>query len=68
MPTDRLKNPGWKSVVAFGVAVLLAAAGWFDLAELESFTDALSVSNLPSLILAIGPVFWAYGLGGPVKK
>lgn len=68
MPTDKIQNPGWKSIVAFAVAVLLAAAGWFDLAGLETFGDALSVANLPSLILALGPVFWAYGLGGPVKK
>jgi hypothetical protein len=68
MPADKLENPGWKSITAFVVAVLLAAAGWFDLAGLESFSDALSVTHLPSLLLSLGPVFWAYGLGGPVKK
>jgi len=68
MPTDKLEHPGWKSIVSFLVAIVLAAAGWFSQAGLESFADALSVSNLPLLILALGPVFWAYGLSSPIKK
>lgn len=65
---EKIQNPGWKSLAAFLVAVLLASAEWFTQAGLETYGAALSVQNLPHLVLALGPVFWAYGLNSPLKK
>ena len=64
----KVQQPGWKSNLAIVMLVLVGWAKWFDGLGVGSHLPMFAPEHLPGMIMALGPIVWAWLLNPPRRK